>query len=253
MSKVRLQEMAWPDIEAAVAGGKDTVIIPIGSIEQHGPHLPIVTDTLFGEALGEKVAERLGDSLVAPVISTGCSDHHLAFAGSISLPATLLQQIIEAYCASLALHGFKHIVLLPTHGGNFGPVSKVAEKLKVEYSKKNIDIISLTDLDGLINAIAEPLFAFGYSLEQIGAHAGAGETSIVMAVRPDLVHKDRFEEGYMGELDIPRLLRDGLKAVTPIGVLGDPRGSSEEMGQKILDYLVNQYVTWIQAAKTTER
>lgn len=241
MQIYRIEEMTWPDIEAAITGGRNTLIIPIASIEQHGPHLPLITDTLLGEALGERVAAELGDALVAPVIRPGCSDHHLAFAGSLSISEKLLTDMVEAYCTCFSRYGFKHIVLMPTHGGNFSPIAKVGNSLKAEYNEKGINIITLANLEDLIASIAEPLYSYGYSFEQVGGHAGAGETALVMALRPDLVHENRFQEGFVGKLNIPKLLKGSLKEITEIGVLGDPRGSTAEMGHKILASVVMKY------------
>ncbi len=245
----RIEEMNWPDIEAAIAQGKTTIIIPIASIEQHGPHLPLITDTLLGEAIGDGIAAALGDALVAPVIRPGYSDHHLAFTGSLSIPEPLLAATIEAYCRCLSLYGFRHIVLLPTHGGNFGPVAKVAEQLQAGYAEKGIQIITLADLDELMEALAEPLYPYGYTFAQVGAHAGAAETALVLALRPDLVRPERAEPGYLGPLDAPRLFREGFRSVTATGVIGDPCGVTAGMGREILCCIVERYTAKIRAIR----
>src|SRR5687768_5392698 len=110
--EVRIERMTWPDIGAAIAGGKRTVIIPSGAVEQHGPHLPLLTDSASASALALKLARRLGDALVAPTIWMGRSDHHMGFPGTITLSPETFQGLYRDSCVSLAQHGFETIVCL---------------------------------------------------------------------------------------------------------------------------------------------
>ncbi len=122
MQKRNLFEMTRPEVEQAIASGIDTVIVPFGSTEQHGLHLPLGTDAILGEALGDRVARSLGNALLAPGLPIGCSEHHMDFAGSMTLSQETFIQVVADLCRSLAHHGFKHIALIPTHGGNFAHV-----------------------------------------------------------------------------------------------------------------------------------
>src|SRR5437879_8390733 len=94
-------------------------VVCAASTEQHGPHLPEATDALLGAAYAEGLARRLGDALVAPMIRPACSEHHMAFAGSLTIPETLLMDLLDAYLASLRRHGFERFVVFSSHGGNF--------------------------------------------------------------------------------------------------------------------------------------
>ncbi|MEN6567407.1 MAG: creatininase family protein [Veillonellales bacterium] len=161
---------------------------------------------LIGEALSVGVAAELGSALVASTIRPGCSNHHLSFAGSLSISQKLLEGIIEAYCDNLKNYGFRNIVLLPSHGGNFDCVASIGEKLKTAYKAEGVNVIALADRDGYINAFAEPLYSCRFSFDQVGVHAGAGETALVMALRPELVRGDKFDEGFVGKIDIAKLL-----------------------------------------------
>jgi creatinine amidohydrolase len=248
MNTYLIAEMTWKEIEAAIAGGKDTIIVPVAAIEQHGPHLPLNTDEIIGEALSVAIAAELGNALVAPTIRPGCSDHHLAFAGSLSVSQALLEKIIRAYCDNLKRYGFKHIVLLPSHGGNFDCVASTGASLSEKYRGEGVNVLALTDRDWYVHSFAEPLYAHGFSFDQVGVHAGAGETSLMMALRPDLVREEYFAAGFVGEIDIPKLIVGGVKAVSENGVLGDPMGSTAEMGRKILDYIVKKYAAQIREA-----
>jgi creatinine amidohydrolase len=117
--------MTSPEVCKEVARGRSTVVVPFGAVEQHGPHLPLDTDAVLGDRLGLLLAERL-DALCAPTVRIGCSQHHLAFAGTISLRPETLGMIVRDVVDSLAQHGFRRIILLPTHGGNERPLVHAA-------------------------------------------------------------------------------------------------------------------------------
>src|SRR5579859_464097 len=128
ISETRLERLSWPEIGAAIASGKTTAIIVVASSEQHGPHLPEATDALIGEGLGVRLAQRLGNALVAPVIRPGCSDHHFGFPGTISISPDLLVAIVDSYLTSLRRHGFRQFLVFSSHGGNFPVLSRMAER-----------------------------------------------------------------------------------------------------------------------------
>lgn len=230
---VKMEDMTWSEIEEAIEDGRDTVLIMLGSIEQHGPHLPINTDTLISDELGVRIAEKLGDTLVAPTIRPGCSDHHMDFAGTISLSKKLLMEIIEEYCLSLDKHGFKNIVLIPFHGGNYEPVEMVGPKIKKELEHANL--ISYTDLDHFMEMMKRGMEEIDEDYSEPVIHAGAGETAVLMAIDENLVRKDRMEKGYEGELPVGELFIKGLKHFTESGILGDPNRGNKEGGEAILE------------------
>src|SRR5919112_438192 len=98
-------------VQAEVGRGRSTVVVPFGAVEQHGPHLPLDTDAVLGDRLGPLLAERLG-ALCAPTMRIGCSQHHLAFAGTLSLRAETLRMVVHDLVDRLARHGFGRVVLL---------------------------------------------------------------------------------------------------------------------------------------------
>ena len=120
IDSVRLEDLSWTDVAERLAAGWRTVIVMTASMEQHGPHLPTMTDTAIGYAVGDRVARLLGRTFLAPVIRPGCSDHHLAFPGSLSIPVPVFIDTVAACVRSLAPQGFSRFVLLSAHGGNFG-------------------------------------------------------------------------------------------------------------------------------------
>ncbi|MCH7475968.1 MAG: creatininase family protein, partial [Gemmatimonadetes bacterium] len=117
-----LERLTSPQVAAALKEGKTTIVVPCGAVEQHGPHLPLFVDAEHGTRLGAEVARRLGNTLVAPTIRIGCSEHHMSFSGTISLEETTFRAVCRDYCVSLSRHGFRKICMLPTHGGNFRPL-----------------------------------------------------------------------------------------------------------------------------------
>ncbi|MHA1434664.1 MAG: creatininase family protein [Candidatus Heimdallarchaeota archaeon] len=238
--KIKTKNMNWPDIKSAIDKGYKTIVIAVGAIEQHGPHLPTITDTLIGENIAYRIAEKLGKCLQGPTITIGCSAHHLAFPGTISIQKTTLKAIILDYTDSLVKHGFKNIIFFPSHGGNFSTVEEAVNEAQKIH--KTVKIIGYTDLMGFIkimNAISEEA---GIPSEESGAHAGENETSLVLALAEDLVVKDRYKPGYVGkfgkeETDI--IFAKGMKALTENGVLGDPTKATKIHGLQYLEKTVD--------------
>jgi creatinine amidohydrolase len=237
--------MTWPEIQLALDEGFTTAVIFTGSIEQHGPHLPLATDMLLGYAIGERVARRLGNALLAPVIRPGMSEHHMAFKGTISFSRATFEGMLRDTVASLIRHGFRCIALAWSHGGNIAAMAEIAPQLAAEYPQ--IEFLFEGDLKGYFKQL-EPLAAEeGIDLETMGIHAGEVETSMMLAAYTDQVHKSRRVQGYMGDLVNPRqdhlkLLAEGLHVLTENGVLGDARASDRQRGEKYLDAIADYFV-----------
>jgi len=245
MKTIRMENMNWPDIKEALAEGYTTAVIGIGSTEQHGLHLPTKTDALIGDAMALGVAEKLGNALQAQTIRVGCSEHHLAFPGTISLRPTTLKAMIHDYVSSLEKHGFKTIILLPSHGGNFATVKEVTDELKKKHTE--LEIIGYADLHGFIDFLFKISAEFGISKEEAGAHAGESETSLILFLEEDLVKQDRFTPGYLGPLgekEVKIILEKGMPTLSENGILGDPMKATSMKGEvylkKIVDFLVGE-------------
>ena len=238
--------MAWPEIETALDEGTRTAIVSVGSIEQHGPHLPLNMDTLDGDTLSRRVAAELGDALAAPTIRPGCSGHHMEFPGTITVPPETLMNTVRAYCRSLDEHGFEHIVLIPTHGGNFAPVKTVVPKIAREIGAS---VISLADLDEHMELLNEGLSEAGVAYDQDVIHAGAAETAIVLAIDEGLVRTEALEPGHEGDISPAELLSEGFKSITRNGVLGDPREATAEAGEHIIEKVTTAYADQIRAER----
>jgi creatinine amidohydrolase len=222
--------MTWPEVRAEQQRGRDTVVIAFGATEQHGPHMPLATDALLGDHLARAVAEQL-DAFVAPTVRVGCSEHHLAFAGTLSLSEETFHGVVADLIRSLARGGFRRAVLLPTHGGNFAPLAAAIEQLG---PVEGIEVQALTDLGALFAIAQLGEREHGVSLGEGGVHAGEWETSMLLAIHPELVRLDRHEPGFTGDPQqaAGAIFAEGVDAVAANGVIGDPAKASAEHGSR---------------------
>lgn len=236
----RLAEMHWPEVRAALDGGTRTVVIGAGSMEQHGPQLPFQTDTLLGTALAEAVASRLGDVIVGPTIPFGVSEHHMAFPGTITLDKETFKAVTRQYVASMARHGFTAVLVVPSHGGNFGPLGELMEETggRIEGAR----FLPYTDLMTFIGAMDSVSKPEGITPEVAGAHAGEAETSMVLARKPELVDMSVAAEGFVGTFDEAAsrtVFEQGMTALTANGILGDARPADAARGDRYIDSLAD--------------
>jgi len=238
--KVLLEEMTWEEVQEAIKNGTNTVLVIAGSIEQHGPHLPIGTDTMLGYEWGKAIALELGNVVVAPVIRPALSAHHLGFPGTITLSDHIFQDIVKSYVHCLVEAGFQHVIIICSHGGNIQAIKEILPLLKEEYANRaSIDaVLDIERKDKLINRFLEDN---GYSKKEGGVHAGLSETSCMLALRPDSVLLEQIRPGYTGPIDGGELHRRGLRAFTENGILGDPTRASEELGRQINRMTVEFY------------
>lgn len=236
MASIPLDTMTSPEVSDEIAAGRHTVVFALGATEQHGPHLPLATDALIGDYLAKLIADRLG-AFVGPTVRVGCSSHHLEFPGTLSVDDYTFYGIVHGLVRSAERGGFARIVLLPTHGGNFAPLGAALEKLEPGL---RIRVSALTDVRVLLAIAQTGEQEFGVPLSSGGLHAGEWETSLLMAARPDLVHADRGEPGYTGDLDaaLGAIFGEGVHAIATNGVIGDPSAASPEHGRRYWDRVV---------------
>jgi creatinine amidohydrolase len=232
-----IERLSWPEVEAALARGMRRAVVCAASTEQHGPHLPEATDALLGAHYAEGLARRLGDALVAPVIRPACSEHHMGFAGSLTISAELLMDILDAYLASLRRHGFERFVVMSSHGGNYPVLARWARE------RPAADTVVLSDT-GVFESGFEALRRFGRT-DTAGPHAEVMETSMMLHLHPELVRMERAEAGFTGESSLDDVLSRGMRAITPNGILGDPVGASSEIGAAVLDAIVERLYRYV--------
>jgi creatinine amidohydrolase len=226
---LELDRMTWPEVTSELAAGRDTVVIAFGATEQHGPHMPLATDALLGDHMARAVAEEM-NAFLAPTVRIGCSEHHLEFPGTLSISQDTFRALVGDIVRSLEHGGFRKVVLLPTHGGNFAPLAAAAQDLE---GTTTIEVRALTDLGALFALAQLGADEFGVPLGDGGLHAGEWETSMLMAIHPELVHEDRREPGYTGDPQGAQAFFDsGVHAIAANGVIGDPAQASAEHGER---------------------
>jgi creatinine amidohydrolase len=239
----RLDQLTWPEVEAAARRPGSTVIWPFGAIEQHGPQLPLGTDGLFAEAVLEAVLRRLAAERPIwrlPLQSLGFSPEHQGFAGTLTLPAELLIGQIVAVGAQLAAAGFQRLVLFNGHGGQIALLQVAARQLRAAHpSLAVLPCFLWSGPPGVAELLPQPE-------RHDGLHAGLAETSLMLQLAPELVRPERPVDGQLataapagwsleGAVPDAWLTRDLSRS----GVIGDARGASTELGQALLERLVN--------------
>lgn len=190
--------------------------VPVGSTEQHGPHLPLSTDTDIAAELCRRLAARRPDVLVAPAVPYGSSGEHAGFPGTLSIGQAALELLIVELCRS-ATDTFDQILLVNGHGGNAEPLQRAVRLLREESRDVR-------------------LWMPRYHGD---LHAGAAETGMQLALDPARVRADRAEPGDQRPISelYPLLAAGGVRAVSPNGILGDPTTATSEDGMRLLDSL----------------
>lgn len=234
---LRLEFMTSPEVARAIENGMRTIVIPCGAVEQHGPHLALSVDADHAEHLAVLVAKAIGDALVAPTIRVGCSSHHLAFTGTISLQDSTFEMICRDYCTSLARHGFDRILIFSAHVGNFPPLADMLPRLRSAVPA-SCRVSAFTDSRAWLERWRDAVEEAGGEPIRVGGHADIAETSLMLDIHPTRVRTAKYEAGKLGLLsqsDLELMWRDGLAAVSPNGILGDPNGSSAAIGRHCIE------------------
>ena len=241
MTYVELQNLTWPEAEQLGADGA-LGLVTLASLEQHGPHLPLATDSLLGESLARDVAERLpGPVVVTPVVRGGLSTHHLAFAGSVSVPPDAYRELVVSYLEGLERMGIRKIAVFSSHGGNFGFVRDLA----AGYDGR-ATLAGYSDLGRFIEVMMAAAAELGLHAPETDAHAGGLETSMMLAAYPDLVRSFDGVEGYTAAEPgwLERIFEEGIRPVSESGVLGDVGGANAEVGEALFAALADELAGW---------
>jgi len=214
---VELGGATWPQVEAT--GARTLLAIPLGSLEQHGPHLPLDTDSRIAVAIAVGLARRCRGVTVAPVVSYGASGEHADFPGTLLIGHDVLADLLVELVRS-ARRSFAGVVFVNAHGGNEEALTAARHRCTAEGD----DVL-------VWRATTRP---------GGDAHAGRTETSLLLAIAPEAVRLDLAEPGCTEPLAtlLPRLRSEGVRPVSSNGVLGDPTGASVDEGRVLLDDLV---------------
>ncbi|MBL6613152.1 MAG: creatininase family protein [Reyranella sp.] len=237
---VYLEEFTWTEVRDALKAGTTTIIIPAGGTEQSGPHMALGKHNARVKALAGRIAAALGDTLVAPVLayvpegSISPPSGHMRFPGTISISDAAFKGTLEGAARSFKRAGFTHIVLIGDHGDYQNLLKDVANQMNREWATMPVRAHFIDDYYRVTQtAYVQALRAKGLSDSQIGTHAGVADTSLLLAIEPDLVRKDRLE---------------GAEAAGS-GSLGDPRASQAALGQLGVDMIVTKTVAAIRKAR----
>jgi creatinine amidohydrolase len=214
------------------------VILPIASLEQHGPHLPVEVDSRLGEEVAARTARKAvargQAAIVLPVLWTGLSEHHMSFSGTVTLDFAAFSALVEGVVRSVLRDGFKRIVLLNAHGGNENALRTITDDLT---PKLGVPIVQFTYWYAAAVAIAKILETQG-GLQ----HACEAETSMMMVARPELVAEDRIPLAKVNMTpDITDVVGGGVYLWRAIGsrsasgVIGNPEAASKEKGERLFD------------------
>lgn len=235
---VQLQDLSWTELRDRIAAGSTTIIIPIGGTEQSGPDIALGKHNARAAWLAQKIAEGLGNALVAPVIayvpegSVAPPRGHMRFPGTITVPDAAFEQVLASAAESFAAHGFRHIVLLGDHGGYQQDLQRVVARLNKRWAGSPARAFAPPPYYAASSTgYAALLRRRGFSAAEIGTHAGLADTSLQLAVAPGMVRVDK--------------LRDGSRPGAAEGVHGDPRRASAALGQLGVDLIVEQTIAAI--------
>ncbi len=236
--------LSWPEVKNISKDIRSTIIWPFGAVEQHGPHLPLATDSIFVDEIICEVLKLIPSDTPIKKLPTqyiGFSPEHKGFDGTISLSSDLITSLIKEVGVQLADMGFKRLILINAHGGQISLLNTAARELRSVAPKLSIFPCFLwSGVHGLSELLTKN------EIEN-GLHASLAETSLMMALKSELVGDERPCEG--GETQIPEgwslegsaptawLTEDLSKS----GVIGDSKGSNKELGNSLKNLLINHW------------
>lgn len=215
-----------------LAARKAVVILPVASMEQHGPHLAVGVDTILCESVCKLAAEAVRDRMpvvVAPTLWCGMAEHHMAFGGTFTFDIPTYRAVLLCFLKSIARHGFDKVFIVNGHGGNIAPLAAFLPDLVTETG---LTLRATTYFE-----LAQPGMPAILEDQERVRHACEGETSLMMALAPDCVRHDKLPEAVGPKQSTPHPLGVGqyrsYRTFTESGVVGDARRASKEKGEKL--------------------
>lgn len=238
--KYRYEEFTWPEIRDAAAQNR-VAVVPVGTIEQHGPHLPLAADLLAATEIARLAVKRIPEQAVLlPAIPYGFSAHQMDFPGAVSVESETLVRYVTEIGASVARHGFRRILLVNAASGN-APLLDAAARNVTNRTESLCAVVTWWDLIGPQLARELP------EAELPGAaHAGELETSLVLYLRGDLVELSRAEVESFETLAAPLVFQDRFSRHSRSGTRGDPTRATAEKGMRFVEAVVSRLVAAIE-------
>lgn len=240
-----LHHLGWPEAKRAAARDGSTVVVPWGSLEQHGPHLPLGTDGLFAEQVLHQVLQALPHQLPIwslPLQSLGFAPEHRGFGMSFTQPAEAMLAQVEAIAEPLAREGFQRLVLFNGHGGQISLLDVAARQVHERHPHLGVHAWFLWDVDGVMDLVPEPE-------RSEGLHAGLAETSLMLHLAPNLVQLEQAvaepppspPAGLSLEGRCPSAW--STKSLSRSGTVGNPLGATAGLGAALNQRLVQGWTT----------
>jgi creatinine amidohydrolase len=249
-ASVMWKELTAEDLRAKAAA-KAIVILPVASMEQHGPHLPVGVDTILCEGVCKAGAEAAADDVpvvVAPTLWCGMAEHHMAFGGTFTFDIPTYRAVLLAFLKSIERHGFTRVLIVNGHGGNIAALNAFLPDFARETNSR---IFAATYFE-LTRSNLAPLLEDQKTVH----HACEVETSLMMVLAPDLVKRERIAEAFgmlgadpHGVLRTPPARFRSFKEITASGVIGDARRASREKGEKLLEVLAGGLADLLKSGK----
>lgn len=236
---MKLAHMTWPEVEKL--DREVVVVIPTGSLEQHGPHLPLFTDSILATAVSEAAeAQVTGKVLLTPTLWLGASGHHLKFPGTLSASMDAYMGAIASVCESLIPHGFTKYFIVNGHGGNSEPNGVAMRKLKAAYPALTFGH------SGYFAPVAAEVAEVMEGPAKEIRHACEAEASLMLHVRPELVRRDKLrDDGLLPEPNVYGMIHH-FDEVTEQGSFGYATLATPEKGKRIFDAAVTALVTQLE-------
>ena len=223
------------------SGGYNKVVLPLGSTEYHGEHLPFGTDTLVAEHLASEVARRVKGLLMLPPLPYGMSAHYSSFPIAVTLKTETLMHILFEIFDSLRKHDLKHLLIINGHDGNIPAIEAATNEYRTIHPDFKIAV-----LDAWWVTAGQLLPEDTFEVWDGLGHAGEGETSMMLKVAPDLVDMEKAI-GVVPDLPAHIQVKWTFNELTPHGVTGDPTKATKKKGAKMSDALVKHIVEFINA------
>ena len=217
----------------------DKAVLPVGSTEYHGEHLPFGTDTLVADSLSQAVSQRVEGMLCLPVLPIGMSRHYSSFPVSLTLSTETLIHVLKDVIDSLNHHGIRRLLIVNGHDGNIPAIETAAREYRFDHPEMKI-----AALDSWWVTATELLPAGTFEVWDGLGHAGEGETSIMLNVAPELVNMGKAR-GHIPNLPKHVGVKWLFKEITPYGVTGDPTKATSEKGVLMWNALVDHLVSFI--------
>jgi creatinine amidohydrolase len=239
----------WKQVEA-LPRDKTLLVLPTAAIEQHGHHLPLATDTLINNLLLGHALKKIPANLpvyALPPVHYGKSNEHIGFPGTLSVSSTTFMAVLRDLGSSIAIAGFKKLVLYNTHGGNTALIDVMSRDLRAEFNLRTFALHGTAGIE--FEGLSPQERAYGF-------HAGEVETAFLLASVPELVDKAAYTKNYIADIANPELLLPEnapatfawlTRDIAPSGVMGDPRPANAENGARWLDQTATKLAAALEA------